>query len=952
MRAQLLSNGRYTVMLTDAGSGFSRWRDLAINRWREDSTCDDWGTYVLLRDADSGSVWSAGLQPCGGAPDEYLASLSEACVQIVRHDGSLETTLEVAVTNSIDAELRRLTIVNHGAIPRTLEITSYAELVLGSAAADASHPAFSKMFVQTEAVADGGGILLGRRRKRARHDPDVWAAHFSSGDGQAGAFNFETDRARFIGRGQTLRDAVALRGGSLSNTAGTVLDPIFSIRRRVNVAAGARVRVAFWTVVADSRAAVLTHCKSLRTQGASQRTLAAAAKHASSEHERLHIDGVQAEAFQRLVGPLVYTDPAWRGLSPVIERASGGAPVLWAGGISGDRPIALVRIGSEGAIERVSDVLKAQEYWRSKRLGVDVVVLNTAPKDAADGLQSKLHALLQEQTRQFEADSGGAGASVFALRDSEISGALRDGLAAAARLVLYTEDDERATAARDGVRRRATASLKPVAMPAFRATQRKPVPAAAATAEPLEFYNGLGGFAQGGSEYAITLDDGRCTPMPWINVVSNPSFGFIVSAEGGGYTWSLNSQQNPLTPWQNDPVSDVPHEIVYLRDEESGKVWSAAASPVRVPDVTYSVHHGKGYSRFEHTAHGVEVALLQFVPLGDTVKVSRLRLSNRSGRVRRLSITAYIEWALGPNGTVSAPFVVTSIDAATGALCARNAWRAEFSERVAFIALGGAPSSYTADRAEFLGLHGAVDSPAALGSMGGHAPLSGRAGAGMDPCGALQTRIELAADAEVEIVILLGDAASHAGAQSLIEKYRAADLDAVLREVAEQWSEMLGTVQVRTPDRALDIMLNDWLLYQALACRVWARSAYYQSSGAYGFRDQLQDVMALAVARPDIAREHLLRSASRQFVEGDVQHWWLPPAGQGVRTTMTDDRIWLPYVAAYYIGATGDAALLDEQVNFIEGESLKNGQHEAFFQPTISREKASLYEHCARAIDV
>ncbi|MEO8187223.1 MAG: glycosyl transferase, partial [Burkholderiaceae bacterium] len=793
MRAQLLSNGRYTVMLTDAGSGFSRWRDLAINRWREDPTCDDWGTYVLLRDAESGSVWSAGLQPCGGAPDKYSVSLSDACVQIVRHDGSLETTLEVAVASSIDAELRRLTIVNHGAVPRTLEVTSYAELVLGSAAADASHPAFSKMFVQTEAVDGGDGILLGRRRKRARHDPDVWAAHFSSGDGQAGAFNFETDRARFIGRGRTLRDAVAMQGKGLSNTAGTVLDPVFSIRRRVSVGPGARVRVAFWTVAADSRTEVLTHCKSLRTPGASERTLAAAAKHASSEHERLHIDGEQAEAFQRLVGPLLYADPAWRGPLPVVERASGGAPVLWGGGISGDRPIVLVRTGSEGAIERVNDVLQAQAYWRSKRFGVDVVVLNTAPKDAANALQSKLHSLLQEQTRQFEADSDGAGAGVFSLRDGEISGALRDGLSAAARVVLYAEDDERAAAARDGVRRQATASLKPVAMPGFRTMRRRPAPAAAANAEPLEFYNGLGGFAQGGSEYAITLDDGRCTPMPWINVVSNPSFGFIVSAEGGGYTWSLNSQQNPLTPWPNDPVSDTPREIIYLRDEESGKVWSVTASPIRVPDVTYRVHHGKGYSRFEHTAHDIEVALLQFVPLSDTVKVSRLRLSNRSGRVRQLSTTAYIEWALGPNGTVPAPFIVTSIDAVTGALCARNAWRAEFGERVAFIDLGGVQSSYTADRAEFLGLHGAVASPAALGSAGGHAPLSGRAGAGMDQCGALQTRIELAADAEVEIVILLGDAASPAGAESLIEKYRAADLDAVLREVAGQWSEMLGT---------------------------------------------------------------------------------------------------------------------------------------------------------------
>ncbi len=956
MRAQLLSNVRYTAMLTSAGSGFSRWRDLAITRWREDPTGDGWGSYVLLRDVDSGAIWSAGTQPCGGTPDEYTASLSDARVHITRRDGTLETTLEVAVASSIDAELRRLTIVNHGDAARTLEVTSYAELVLGSASSDASHPAFSKIFVRTEAVADGDGILLGTRRKRSGTDPDVWAAHFATGDGQGAAFNFETDRARFIGRGRTLRNAVAMQGTPLSNTAGTVLDPIFSIRRRVSISPGTQVHVAFWTVVADSRDGVLAHAKPLRAPDASKRTMATAATHASSEWKRLGIDGQQAEAYQCLVGPLLYADSAWRGPNDVLTRASGGAPVLWASGISGDRPILLVHIGTEAAIELISDVLKAQEYWRSKRLGVDVVVLSTAAKRDAGRLHSKLESMLQLQTREFEADSDGAKAGVFALLNSELSDALRDGLAAAARVVLYADDDRRNVADTINGGTRAivvtpstrTAPHKPVA-PNSRAAIHAATRAKTASPGPLEFYNGTGGFTQNGREYAITLDESHCTPMPWINVISNPSFGFIVSAEGGGYTWSINSQQNPLTPWPNDPVSDSPHEVVYLRDEDGGEWWSATAAPVRVPRATYTVHHGKGYSRFEHSAHGIDVAMLQYVPVDDTIKVSRLRLTNQSGRARRLSVTAYVEWALGPNGSVPAPFVVTSIDTATGALFARNAWRAEFAERIAFVDLGGMQGSHTCDRAEFLGNHGTVDSPAAVR---GSAPLTERLGAGIDPCGALQMPIELAADAEIEVVILLGDAASHADAQGLIEKYRAADLDSVLREVTEQWGAILDTVQVRTPDRALDIVLNDWLLYQTLSCRVWARSAYYQSSGAYGFRDQLQDVMSLAVAKPDIAREHVLRSASRQFAEGDVQHWWLPPAGQGVRTTMTDDRVWLPYVAVQYVDVTGDAAVFDEPVPFIEGAPLKDDQHEAFFTPSITREKASLYEHCARAIDV
>ncbi|MDQ3188102.1 MAG: glycosyl transferase family 36, partial [Pseudomonadota bacterium] len=638
-----------------------------------------------------------------------------------------------------------------------------------------------------------------------------------------------------------------------------------------------------------------------------------------------------------------------------LERGSGGAPALWASGISGDRPILLVRVAKAAGLDQVRDVLAAQRYWRSKRLGVDVVTLNTG----ADRLQSQLASLLKTQQAQLDADGGDAGA--FALFDSEISDALRAGLATAARIVLDTDKGgldaaiERASSSEVAPKPESSA-LSTVRAPlaAKRETTRSPLDTKretvrSAATEPLEFDNGLGGFAQDGSEYAITLDDDRCTPMPWINVVSNPSFGFIVSAEGGGYTWSINSQQNPLTPWPNDPVSDSPHEIVYLRDEDSGELWSATASPIHVPGVSYVARHGKGYSRFAHTAHGIASELLQYVPVDDSVKVSRLRLRNRSRRARRLTVTGYVEWALGPNGTVPAPFVVSVIDAATGALFARNAWRAEFGERVAFFDMAEMQQSCTADRSEFLGRYGAVDRPAALVRP---QPLAGNVGAGLDPCGALQTQFELAPDAEAEIVLLLGDAGSVDEARRLVEKYRTADLNAVLHAARAQWNELLDAVQVHTPDRALDILLNHWLLYQTLGCRVWARSGYYQSSGAYGFRDQLQDVMALTVSAPDLAREHLLRSASRQFVVGDVQHWWLPPGGQGVRTTMTDDRVWLPYVAAHYVNVTGDRALLDEAVAFIAGEKLNEGKHEAFFTPSVTRKKASLYEHCARAIDV
>jgi cyclic beta-1,2-glucan synthetase len=530
---------------------------------------------------------------------------------------------------------------------------------------------------------------------------------------------------------------------------------------------------------------------------------------------------------------------------------------------------------------------------------------------------------------------------VYILRVDRMTQSQRDVLQAAARVVLSSR---RGTLAEQ---------LARVQRPEIVPTTQSWRPAAKSSIEPpiaqpdLEVFNGLGGFAEGGREYVMILRDGQWTPAPWINVIANPSFGFQVSESGSGHTWSMNSRENQLTPWSNDPVSDRPGEVLYVRDEDSGELWGPTAQPIRDDAAPYVVRHGQGYSRFEHNARGIALDLLQYVPLEDPIKISRLTIRNTSGRARRLTLTAYVEWVLGASRGASAFSVVTEIDPQTGAMLARNPWNISFGSRVAFADLGGRQTAWTGDRREFLGRNGTLDNPAALdGSV-----LSQRVGAGLDPCGALQAPLELKPGATAEIVFFLGQAATASEAQSLIERYRAADLDAVLREVTSYWDDALGRIQVKTPDRSMDLMLNRWMLYQTLACRVWARSAFYQASGAYGFRDQLQDGMALALSRPALTREHLLRAAGRQFVEGDVQHWWLPPTGQGVRTRISDDRVWLAYAAAHYVETTGDLAVLDEPVPFLEGQRLRPGEHDAYFQPIVAEESATLFEHCARGLD-
>jgi cyclic beta-1,2-glucan synthetase len=944
----LLSNGRYSVMLTAAGSGYSQWGTQAVTRWREDTTRDDWGSYIFLRDVENGAVWSATAQPCGQLPDRYEVMFAEDRAEFVRHDGTLVTSLDVVVSAEDDAEVRRVTLTNVGSLPRTVELTSYSEIVLAPRGADAAHQAFSKMFVHTEYLP-ATGALLATRRRRGPGEPELWAAHLTVVEGVAvGEIEVETDRARFIGRGNEIGDAIAATDGRrLSGTVGSVLDPVFALRRRLRVPAGGRARIAFWTMVASSRDSLLDAIDRHLDVNAFTRATTLAWTQAQVQLRHLDIDAVEASYFQRLAGHVLYANPALRSSPDAIRRGLAAPPTLWSQGISGDLPIVLVRVEEIEDTGIVRELLRAREYWQLKGLSVDLVILNERSTSYVQDLQSMLETLVRASRSRTHLGVEDAPGAVFVLRTDLISTETRALLLALARVVMrggrgsLSDQLDRLKSPR-GVAPPLRRGLAAHAGP-------KPLPSQPVALGALQFFNGLGGFSPNGREYVTVLGPGQSTPAPWINVISNASFGFQVAADGGGYTWSQNSRDNQLTPWSNDPVVDRPGEAFYVRDLDSGELWTPTALPVRLAQATYIVRHGRGYSRFELVANGIALDLLQYVPLGDSLKISRLTIRNISGRPRRLSVTAYVEWVLGLARGASGPTVVTERDGETGAIFARNRWNLHHGGRVAFADLAGRQTAWTGDRGEFIGRNGRMDHPAALSA---DLPLSQRLGAGLDPCVALQTAVDLKPGGVHEVVCFLGQAADEAEARALIARYRAADLAAVHREAVGFWDGVLGTVQVKTPDPATDILLNGWLLYQSLACRYWARSAFYQASGAYGFRDQLQDAMSLSVPMPALARAHILRAASRQFVEGDVQHWWFPIAGQGVRTRISDDRAWLATVAAHYVETTGDGAILDEPVSFLEGPALREGEHDLYFQPEQADETASLFEHCARGLDL
>jgi cyclic beta-1,2-glucan synthetase len=942
-RTHLLSNGRYSVMLTAAGSGYSRWRDLAITRWREDATRDCWGQYIYLRDEQTGAVWSTGFQPAGIEPDAYEAAFFEDHAEIIRRDRSLTTTLEVVVSPEDDAEVRRVSLTNLGVRARDIQVTSYAELALTTQAADMAHPAFAKLFVETEFKADVGA-LMATRRKRSDDESSVWAAHVVVVDGESiGDLQYETDRARFVGRARNLRNPVSVMDGRpLSGTVGPVLDPIMSLRRTVRVPAGSTVHLIFSTVAAATREEALDLADKYRDIRTFERTLTLAWTQAQVQLHHLGISSEEALLFQRLANAVLYVDSSLRPAADVLARTSLDISTLWAQGISGDLPIILARIDDSDDVEIIRQLLRAHEYWRMKQLSADVVIINEKATSYVQELQESLEALVRGSKLRLSPDSGGLSGKIFLVRGDLLSEQARAQLQSVARAVLLSR---RGTLAEQIVRSQTTETEAPPLLRPPRATRRQDLPM---PEQALQFFNGLGGFVENGREYVIVLGEGLRTPEPWINVIANPNFGFLVSESGAGFTWSLNSRENQLTPWSNDHVFDTPGEAIYIRDEHSGEVWTPTALPIRDEDATYVARHGQGYARFQTGSRGIALNLVQFVPAEDPIKISRLTLRNDSGRTRRISVTAYAEWVLGSSRSASAPYIVTELDPQSRALFARSAWNGEFGGRIAFADLAGRQTSVTGDRTEFFGRNGALEHPAAL-ERG--AQLSGEVGAGLDPCAALQTIVELRPGEGAEVIFFLGQTDNKEHARELIARYRGADLDKVFAEVARQWDEVLGTVQITTPDSSMDILLNRWLLYQTLSCRIWARAAFYQLSGAYGFRDQLQDGMALTISKRAVTREHLLRAAARQFPQGDVQHWWHPPSGRGIRSRISDDPLWLVYSVIQFIEATGDMSVLAETVPFLEGDELADGQKESYFQPRNSETQATLFEHCARALD-
>jgi len=947
--AHCISNGQYSVMMTNSGAGFSRYKNISVSRWREDVTQDAWGMYFYIQNLNSGDVWSATYQPCKNSGEDYKVTYAPDQVEYCRKDGNITTHTEVVVSPEDQAEMRRISLTNHSKHDRTVEVTSYFEVVLARQSEDLAHPAFGNLFIQTEFAHES---LLASRRPRSENQARLWLMHTVATEGEkVGSLQYETDRARFIGRGRSLAKPQALDANHpLSNTVGAVLDPIMSLRQRVRISPGQTVRVSFSVGYAESREEAVRIAEKYRDPLSVNRAFELAWTHSKMELRHLNLTSAQANEALSLGGHLLYLSPCRRDMEDCIKQNRKGQSALWPYAISGDLPIVLVRVANAEHLDLVRRLLTIHEYWRLKGLFADLVILN----EDESGYVQAFHDNLRDFISMGHArDLLNQPSGVFLLQKGLVQPDVLNLLCTVARITFVGNGGSCAVQVRKKAKLSTRESvLLEKAEDRSLQNDQNTISMLQEVIEgsegQLHFANGYGGFSEDGKEYIIELQEGRNTPLPWINVIANSKFGFQVSEVGAGYTWSQNSREYKLTPWSNDPILDPVGEALYLRDEETGESWSVTANPKREHGA-YKIRHGQGYSIFEHYSRGLKQTLRLFVPIDKPVKIVELTLSNLTERSLSLSATYYVEWVMGVVREQTAPYLVTEYDIESNTFYVQNTYQEEYMGRIGFLtAFGAIVTSYTGDRSEFIGRNRSLEDPIGLLLDS----FSESVGAGLDPCSAMRLEVSIMPGESKTISILIGETANRQEAEQIISVYKQPkNIGDAFEEVKQYWDKLLGNIQVKTPELSMNLLLNRWLLYQTVVCRLWARSAFYQSGGAYGFRDQLQDVMALVYTDPSVTRKQILIHCRHQFIEGDVQHWWHAEKGKGIRTQFSDDLLWLPFVTFHYIEHTGDLGVLDELTEFLEDDPLRMDEDERYSIPRISDEQGTVYEHCLRAIE-
>ena len=933
IKCHLLSSGPYTLMITNRGEGFSKYGNLFVNRWRRDYLLAPYGQFIYIKDIKNSDYWATTYAPVYREPDDYKVEFSTYKCSFMRKDGPIDTKMDIFLLPEEPGEIRRVRLINNGEEEALLEAMSYFEIVGDDINSDIAHTTFNNLFIRTEAVEEVEG-LLAYRRKRREDQTDVWMFHmvkvFDLDDEK---FQYETSRLNFLGRGNTLINPKAMDKG-LTNTTGVVLDPIFSISKKVRIPPKGKVDIYYITALAKSR----EEAKELMNKYVEKNNIKLAIDlfrtKSQTEMGYLMLNRSKVEPFDELLPYLFFIkDNIKHEYKSIIELNKKGKEGLWAKGISGDYPIILITINTMKGLENLMRILNAHEYWSYKGLNIDLVILNKDESIYYQPLYESIGEEVLEKRRNMLNRPGG----IFIINENTLLEEDKSLLYKFANIILDAEK---------GIVRKTESYLD---IPYKEFTKSKEEYPKKEYELELNYFNGYGGFSYDGKQYIIKLGNGVNTPMPWINVLANNSFGCIVTEHGAGFTWADNSRENKLTPWYNDPIVTHQGEIIYLMDNETGEVWSITPKPIRDKN-DYIASHGMGYTAFYHNSNGIAQELTIFVPVKDKVKVNMVKLKNESSINRNISLYYYIRPVLGVTDEETDKLIETDI--VDDIIVIKNSTNSEFKGSTLFVATSGNVKSYTTDRKEFLGTVPNYEYPEGIRRT----KLSNTVGLGYDPCAALEINITIPANEEKEIVFLMAEDRDQESGFKLISKYKDIEFAKnALESAKEFWEDITSRIKIETPDDTMDYLMNTWLVYQTIVSRMWARTGFYQVGGAYGARDQMQDATNLIYHLPEITKSQILKNCAHQYKEGDIQHWWHPipdtQVHKGIRSKYSDDLLWLPLGVSKYIKVTDDISILNEEVPFIESPILKETEMERYEVPNISDDVATVYEHCIRAIE-
>ncbi len=945
IKCHLLSSSTYTLMITNRGEGFSKDGNLFINRWRKDHLAKPYGQFVYVKNLENHELWSTTYVPTYKEPELYRVEFSTYKASFYRKDGNIETEMDVFLLPEELGEIRRVKLTNNGNEEMLLETVSYFEVVGESLESDLAHPAFNNLFIRTEALEEQEG-LLAYRRKRGGEKRDSWILHGVRTFGEnADKFQYETNRANFIGRGNRMEKPRALSSRGLTNTVGVVVDPIMSISKKIKIQPKEQVEIYYITAITRDKNDAMDILNKYSDENSIEIAEELSNTKSKTEIGYLNLNRSNIRLYENLLPYLFYSKENNKiQYANILKKNEKGQEGLWAHGISGDNPLVLVTIKSVGGIKNLIELINAHEYWSYKGLIVDLVILNEDESIYYQPLHENIKEVVCEKRGNAIDYHGG----IFIKNRNILENGERILLYKWARFVVGAEEGfSNKKVKKDYIPYKEFNKTKKTECSendgSYDVSHNVP--------SHTDYFNGYGGFSEDGREYIIRLTEGLNTPLPWTNVISNRKFGFTITEWGTGSAWADNSRENKLTPWYNDPIADIPGEIIYIRDDETGEIWSMTPNPIRGEN-DYIITHGLGYSKFSQQSHGLKQDLTLLTPMEDRIKINLIELENGAvDKERKLTLFYYIRPVLGVTDEKTENLLETNME--EDIFTVKNSTNTEFKNSTIFVGTSEKIRSYTGDRIEFIGHIPDYEKPDGVKRE----RLSNTVGLGYNPCAVIEIGVDIPAKEKKEIVFLFGEAKDLQEGYSLINKYRDIDLSKnALNEVKEFWNRALAKVRVKTPDNTMNYLMNSWLMYQNIACRVWGRAGFYQVGGAFGARDQMQDVTNALYHMPEEAKKQIIRNCKHQYVEGDIQHWWHPIHGsevhKGVRSRYSDDRLWLPLGVAKYILVTGNDGILHEEVPFIESPVLGETEHERYEVPSLSDETGTVYEHCIRAIEI